>query len=166
MRKFVYLSILSFLLLLNLKTAFAEESAEWGLSSSKYWISTGFLSYHTNRKAGYNEKNTGVGFEYQLNEESGLALGHYRNSVRRQTTYVQYVYTPFRIGNVRIGGAVGLVNGYPLLRDGKFAPALLPVVSTTFKVFDRNVGFNTVYIPSIVPNVDGALAFQFKFALD
>lgn len=161
-----YSFILIVFLLLNSELALAEKIYERPGASSKFWISTGFRSYHSNRQANYNETNTGIGIEYHINDENILALGHYENSIRKQTTYLNYAYTPLKIGNIRIGGAIGIVNGYPLLRNGKFAPVLMPVASTNFRVFDRNVGINTVYIPSIIPNVDGALAFQLKFALD
>lgn len=134
--------------------------------SSKIWVTSGFLSYHPNRKANYNERNTGIGLEYHLNDESALTIGHYRNSVRKDTTYLEYVYTPLKIGNVRLGGAAGVLDGYPYLNHGKYAPVLMPVATVTFRIFDRNVGINAVYIPSLIPRVDSSVAIQFKFAVD
>lgn len=164
--KFHFIVVASIILFfLSSKPVSAEDFQHRSEPGGKFWISTGFLSYHPNRSAHYNERNAGFGAEYHFNDEHALTLGRYKNSVRSQTTYAHYVYTPFRIWNTRLGGAVGLVNGYPMLRDGKFAPVLMPVASTTFRMAGVDFGFNTVYIPSIIPNVDSAIAVQFKVAL-
>lgn len=158
-----YLFIILFLL--HSKLAFAENAQEQTSDKNTVWISTGFLSYHPSRKPDYNEHNTGVAVEYHFDDERALALGHYKNSVRKQSTYLQYVYTPFAIGNIKLGGALGIIDGYPKLRDGKFTPVLLPVASTHFKVLSQNMGLNFVYIPSLIPNTDSSFAVQFKLAV-
>ena len=160
-----WLFVIGFLLALNSKTVLADESQPPSDKNSKLWITTGFFSYHPNREAHYNERNTGIGMEYRFDEDQALALGHYKNSIRRESTYLQYVYTPLKIGNIGLGGAVGIVDGYPRLRHGKFSPVLMPVANMTFKVFGYDAGINAVYIPSIIPNVDGAFAIQFKVGI-
>lgn len=158
-----YLFIILFLF--HSKLAFAENTQKQTSDKNTIWITTGFLSYHPNRNPDYNERNTGIGGEYHFDDERSLALGHYKNSVRKQSTYLQYVYTPVAIGNIKLGGALGIVDGYPKLRDGKFTPVLLPVASTTFKVFGQNMGLNFVYIPSLIPDTDSSFAVQFKLAV-
>jgi hypothetical protein len=75
------------------------------------------------------------------------------------------VYTPLALGPVRAGGAVGLLDGYPALRGGRFSAVVLPVASSTFKLFNQDVGINLTYIPTISRHVDGSLAIQFKLRI-
>jgi hypothetical protein len=128
-------------------------------------IATGFWSYHTSNRSEYNQTNTGVGLEYELDPNWTLAAGHYKNSVERDSTYAQALWTPdvaqAQFGAVRLsaGVAVGLVNGYPELRDGEVAPTLLPVATLMVGPF----GVNLTYIPSVAGRADGAFALQFKY---
>ncbi|HEU4622062.1 MAG TPA: hypothetical protein VFS42_07540 [Burkholderiaceae bacterium] len=125
------------------------------------WVSFGFLSRHDNRHANYNERNDGFGVEYQSSAEHWWSVGHYRNSVRHSSTYLQYGWMPLSFGPVRIGGAVGLVNGYPRLNGGDWTPTLLPVIGVEY----GRVGANIVYIPSVAGQAAGAVAVQFKLRL-
>lgn len=143
--------------------AFAQSSAEPSSSSAvkrddALWVSFGFVSRHDDRKANYNEDNTGFGLEYQSSPEHWWSAGVYRNSVRETSTYLQYGWMPLSIGPVRFGAAAGIVNGYPRLNHGDWAPTLLPVIG--FEV--GRVGANLLYIPSIAGNVAGAVALQVK----
>jgi hypothetical protein len=143
----------------------AEENASLEKEKGQFWLTTGFHSYHFERAPNYNEQNTGLGFEYHFNKTAAVAIGHYDNSVRRSSTYLHFVYTPLGFGPVNFGGAIGLLNGYPMLRNGRFAPVVLPVVRTSFKLFNHDVGVNFAYIPTISNRVDGAVAVQFRLRL-
>ncbi|HEV7620071.1 MAG TPA: hypothetical protein VGO51_18410 [Burkholderiaceae bacterium] len=129
------------------------------------WLTTGFVSHHFKRDAGYNERNTGLGAEMQFNDDTAIAAGIYRNSVRNSSHYLQYVWTPLSLGPLHIGASVGAIDGYPELRNGKIALSLMPVASMNFKVFNHDAGLNFVYIPTIASRVSGALALQLKFRL-
>ena len=125
-------------------------------------ITTGFWSYHESSRGKYNETNTGFGFEYELSPNWTFAAGHYENSVRRDG---QVLWNPDiaqgQWGPVRFsaGIAVGLVNGYPELRNGDVSPTILPVAS----VLIGPVGVNLTYIPSVAGRADGAFALQLKW---
>lgn len=130
------------------------------------WVTSGFVSKHS-RGSDYNENNRGVGFEYTFDASWHLAAGVYDNSLRRTSRYAQAVWSPdatlWRRGDwkARLGAAVGLVDGYPDMRDGRFFPTLLPVASLEW----NRVGVNLTYIPSIAGNVSGAVALQLKLQL-
>jgi hypothetical protein len=142
-----------------------EPSASSSSANGRLWLTTGFFSHHFDREKNYNEQNTGLGIEYSLSRSSALAIGHYDNSVRKPSTYLHFVYTPLELGPFRVGGAVGLLDGYPALRGGRFAPVALPVATSTFKLFNHDVGINLTYIPTISHQVDGAVAIQFKLRI-
>jgi hypothetical protein len=129
------------------------------------WLTSGFLSYHFKRDAGYNEQNTGLGAELYFDDSNVIAAGIYRNSVRRTSHYLQYAWTPLSVGRIRLGAAIGLIDGYPKLRGGKVALSIMPIASYHFKAFDHDAGLNLVYIPTVAPRVDGALALQLKIRL-
>jgi hypothetical protein len=134
-------------------------------ADSQLWLTTGFRSYHFKRSAGYNENNSGIGFEWRFDSKRHISGGVYDNSVRETTHYLHYVWTPLRLGAVRIGGAAGLIDGYPDLNKGKLSFSLIPVATLDFKIFSHDVGLNLVYIPTIAKQVDGSLALQFKVRL-
>lgn len=145
-------------------------SAEPAVSSSpangRLWLTTGFFSHHFNRQKNYNEQNTGLGIEYSFTQSTALAIGHYNNSVHKSSTYLHFIYTPLELGPLQLGGAVGLLDGYPEMRGGRFSPVVLPVGTSTFKLFNHDVGINLTYIPTISRYVDGAVAIQFKLRIN
>ncbi|MEK8024989.1 MAG: hypothetical protein RLY78_1542 [Pseudomonadota bacterium] len=125
------------------------------------WLTSGFLSHHTRHADRYNERNDGLGLEWRLNDDWQVNLGHYRNSVRHGSSYLQLAWTPWQIGDgegprLRLGGSVGLVNGYPTLAGGRWYPTLMPMAGAEW----GRVGLNLVYIPTVDRRVDGAFALQ------
>ena len=156
--------------LLALSAALAASSAVQAAPASnleRVTLTSGFWSYHTSNRSRYNEDNPGFGLEAVVNPNWTIAAGNYRNSVERASTYLQAMWTPdvarTQVGAVRLsaGVAVGLVTGYPELRDGGAFPTLLPVASMTV----GPVGLNLTYIPSVAGRADGAIALQFKYQL-
>lgn len=139
-----------------------QASSDTVKTEKKIWLTSGFLSRHLERDINYNERNTGIGFELQLDETSTISAGLYRNSVRERTHYLQYIWTPLSWRAVRFGAAAGILDGYPELNDGKWALSLIPVVNVNFKLFGHDAGVNLVYIPTIAEKVDGAFAVQMK----
>jgi hypothetical protein len=151
-----------------------------GLLENRLSVTTGFLSHHTAQRhsadhRGWNENNTGIGFEYRLTGNLDLAAGVYKNSVYRTSHYLQLVYTPdfakLHLGPVAIdaGLAVGAADGYPKRNHGRYAPAVLPVVSLTMPLpggmVARSVGLNFTYVPSLTSaGTAGAFAVQAKLS--
>jgi hypothetical protein len=151
-----------------------------GLIENRLSLTTGFLSHHTAKRhsadhRGWNENNTGIGFEYRLNDNLDLAAGVYKNSVYRNSRYLQLVYTPdftqLHLGPVAIdaGVAVGVADGYPKRNHGHCAPAILPVVSVAMPLpggmFARSLGLNFTYVPSLTSaGTAGAFAVQAKLS--
>lgn len=160
------LAAFAFLVFSGTASAAEQDEQEEGGS---FWVTSGFFSKHTSDqfapKGGYNETNTGIGIEYGIDRNWTLAVGTYKNSVYKRSTYIQGVWTPdattYNFGelSLKAGLAVGVVNGYPDQMQGGFFPAVLPVLSAEYK----RVGVNLTYIPSLDGAVDGAVALQLKF---
>lgn len=123
------------------------------------YLTSGFISKHFASNHDYNEFNYGIGSEYHFNDTQSISVGYYKNSVRRDSIYLHYVWQPLKIKDVEIGIAMGVVNGYPDYNGGRFAIAVLPAVS--WMVTDR-IGLNLTYIPT-VKNIEGAVALQVKY---
>jgi hypothetical protein len=128
----------------------------------RLWITSGFLSHHFNRDRDLNENNAGLGSEVQFNRRNAISAGMYRNSLRNQSRYAQYVWTPLAIGDVRLGATVGMVDGYPQLNGGRPTLALMPIASYAFTLLSYAAGINLVYIPTIASRIDGSLSLQLK----
>ena len=120
-------------------------------AQNNLWVTSGFVSKHTHQQEVRNEKNTGLGLEYSLSPTWAISGGFYKNSVYQRSRYLQAVWTPLEAGPVKIGLAMGVVNGYP--NKGYF-PTLLPVLSVGY--------MNMTYIPSVGKSVEGAFALQLK----
>lgn len=130
------------------------------------WVASGFLSYHVRNRDRYRQGNSGIGGEWRFSRQWQLNVGHYNNSVGRDSNYFQVAWMPAIFGNekalrLRAGASLGVVNGYPQARGGGYFPTLVPVVSVEWK----RVGLNVVYIPTVGGRVDGAVALQLKARL-
>lgn len=136
-----------------------------GYTGPQLWLTTGFRSYHFQRSADYNEINNGIGVEWRFNAEQAVVAGTYDNSMRRNSRYLHYVWTPVHIDPLHLGAAAGIINGYPDLNKGKFGFSLIPVASLHFKIFSHDAGLNLVYIPTVTQRIDGSLALQLKIRL-
>jgi len=140
-------------------------------TSGSVWVTTGFVSKHTSQQhapaEGWNENNVGIGIEYAFASNWLIGGGAYKNSVYKTSHYAQFVWSPDLVTwssgdwKVRLGTAVGVVDGYPRMGGGGYFPTLLPVASAQW----RRVGVNLTYVPSIAGNVAGAVALQAKFRL-
>jgi hypothetical protein len=63
-------------------------------------------------RAGFNELNYGTGIETSVSDRSSVAVGWYRNSEYRGSTYVYGRYAVYKKNSWDIGIAVGVVTGY------------------------------------------------------
>lgn len=127
------------------------------------WVTSGFLSHHTQNSNRYNQHNDGLGVEWRWTADWQFNAGHYRNSVRHGSTYAQMGWTPLQTAlpldlRLRAGASVGVINGYSRVRDGGYFATLVPMVT----VETGRIGLNLVYVPTIGKRVDGAFALQLK----
>jgi hypothetical protein len=143
----------------------AGASALAGETPPQLWLDSGFLSHHVQHRGRYNEHNDGLGLEWHFGSgDWQLDAGHYRNSLRQGSNYLQLGWTPLKAElpwrmQARLGASVGAVDGYPSVRHGGWFPTLVPVLSLE----GSRVGVNLVYIPTVGKRVDGAYAVQLKF---
>ena len=121
------------------------------------WINVGGFSRHFARHSGYNESNLGLGVEYRTRAELSYMAGAYDNSVRKTTTYLAVNWQPWSLGPIKLGGTLGVMNGYPSLAKGGTFFAALPMATWEGKRYGVNVGL----IPSM-GKVDGAVIVPFK----
>lgn len=125
------------------------------------WVNLGGFSRHFASNKGYNENNLGLGLEYRTSPEIAYMAGAYYNSVRKTTSYAAVNWQPWQLGAVKLGAALGVMNGYPSLANGGSFFAALPMA--TYE--GRHVGVNFGVVPSI-GKVDGAVILQFKLRLN
>lgn len=141
------------------QTAAPSDPLATALASSRHevWINVGGFSRHFSRNNGYNENNLGLGAEYRTSTELSYMAGAYYNSVRKTTSYVAMNWQPWSLGPIKLGGTLGVMNGYPSLAKGGTFFAALPMATWEGKRYGVNVGI----IPSM-GKVDGAVIVQFK----
>ena len=115
-------------------------------------------SYHTDRSAGYNENNLGVGLEVKLNSTWAVVGGEYKNSFRNISHYYGLAITPFDSGHWHAGILVATVSGYDSSDIHTFQPVIIPLVT-----YERNNwGINSVIAPPLFGR-SGVAGFQLKF---
>lgn len=143
-------------LLLPLVTAIATSCA-----MADVWVNPGFYSYHFQRDQGFNNVNTGLGFEASLSDTYSLTGGFFKNSDRDTSRYLGVYAMPFKAGAFKAGAALGAFDGYPKMRDGGWFPAVVPTVAFEGQKFGLNVSF----IPTIGDKLHGAITFGFKYKI-
>jgi hypothetical protein len=140
----------------------ASPSAQPGTTyQPQIWVNLGGFSRHFASDKGYNENNLGLGLEYRTSAEIAYMAGAYYNSVRKTTSYAAVNWQPWHIGPVKLGAALGVMNGYPSLANGGSFFAALPLAT----VEGRHFGINFGIVPSM-GKVDGAVIVQFKLRLN
>ncbi len=125
------------------------------------WINPGFYSYHLQRDKGFNNVNTGLGFEASLTKTYSVTAGFFHNSDRETSRYVGVYAMPFQVGAFKAGAAIGAFDGYPKMRDGGWFPAIIPTVAYEGPRF----GLNVSVIPTVGDKLHGAVTFQLKYKL-
>jgi hypothetical protein len=141
------------------QTAAPGEPTTMVLEPSRHevWVNVGGFSRHFSRGNGYNENNLGLGVEYRTSAELSFMAGAYDNSVRKTTAYAAVNWQPWSLGSIKLGGTLGVMNGYPSLAKGGTFFAALPMATWEGRRYGVNVGI----IPSM-GKVDGAVIVQFK----
>jgi hypothetical protein len=143
-------------------TAEAPKVAETGNTyKPQFWVNLGGFSRHFSNSKGYNENNLGLGLEYRTSPEIAYMAGAYYNSVYKTTSYAAVNWQPWQLGPVKLGAALGVMNGYPSLANGGSFFAALPLAT----IEGRHFGINLGVIPSM-GKVDGAVIIQFKLRLN
>ena len=121
--------------------------------AGEVWMSSGGVSYHTDRSKGYNERNPGVGLEYRWDTTHSLGAGAYLNSNRNISTLAVYTWTPLGNDVVRFGLLGGLAAGYA----SPVTPLILPAMTVQL----GSVGATVVAWPSIRGG-SGGVGVQFR----
>lgn len=75
--------------------------------------------------------------------------------------YAGLYWQPFTLGSLRLGGILGVINGYPKANNGDWIPFILPVASYEYK----RIGINLTLIPTFRDIVYGSLTLQLKFKI-
>ena len=91
------------------------------------YVSPGGISYHADRRAGYNESNHGVQATWKRDETWALAAGSYANSLHARSYFAAVRATPVSAGFLRFGALAGLVTGYDA-NGGRAIPVFLPAM--------------------------------------
>ncbi|MDO8412969.1 MAG: hypothetical protein Q7S51_04170 [Gallionellaceae bacterium] len=128
---------------------------------SELWLNAGFYSYHFQKNKGFNNRNFGIGGEYQYSTVSSIVVGSSHNSVRHMSHYVGWNWHPIALGPVHFGVVAGGVNGYPGVNNGGWFPVVIPAASIEYK----SIGANLIFIPSFKDKLYGALSLQLKVKL-
>ncbi len=128
---------------------------------SEFWLNPGFYSFHFKKKDQLNSSNFGLGGEYRFSTVSAVAVGGFRNSDWHSSRYVTWVWQPVAAGPVRLGAALGAIDGYPRMGNGGWFPAIVPVASVEYK----RVGANLILIPTYKDKLYGSLSLQVKVKL-
>jgi len=156
-RAIAYPLILVVSVLLWSAIAFMVLSLILGSARADTWISSTVASHHEDRMRGYNERNWGLGIEYEVHRDIRLIGGFYKNSFYDQSKYAGVTYAPFAFLSARFGIVAGAVDGYPM-NGGHFFPMLAPLI--TFE--HRGMGLNIIALPSLGKHT-GVFGFQVKF---
>lgn len=122
------------------------------------WVNVGGFSSHFNSSKNYNENNAGIGVEYRVSPKTSFMAGSYYNSIRHTTTYAAVNWQPYVLAGLKLGVAVGVMDGYPSIEQGGTFFAALPLVTYEGK----KLGINFGIIPDMA-KVNGAFVVQFKF---
>lgn len=125
-------------------------------AKASVWLSPGFLSYHFDRSAGFREDNIGFGAEVNLPRQTMVQAGSYINSDRQRTHYAGGAWSPVELGPLRLGIYAGAFDGYPLMRNGGWFLAALPMLSYR----GERVGANLTVIPNYANKLHGAIVGQ------
>lgn len=76
------------------------------------YVTATLTSYHFDRSKNYNERNYGLGYERQFDENWRGHFGFYENSKYRTTVHAFASYSPWRVGDWRAGVMFGPATGY------------------------------------------------------
>jgi hypothetical protein len=134
-------------------------------SSPQVWLSPGFFSYHFDRDEELREDNTGLGVEVAFAAEHVLTAGSFINSTGQRSRYGAYQWRPLHWHaaglSVRAGVALGVIDGYPRMRDGGAFIGAVPLLAVEGRYF----GVNLTAFPAFDERVESGIAVQFKLRM-
>ncbi len=104
-----------------------------------------FTKHFPSLNSDLNEHNHGFGLEYILRKDVAVTAGSFNNSLRKDTSYVGVIYTPFRVVGLHTGIVLGLdlSGGYNSVNPVK--PIIGALHFTTGN--ESPVGFNIDVLP-------------------
>ncbi|MBI3771433.1 MAG: hypothetical protein HY272_01820 [Gammaproteobacteria bacterium] len=143
--------IIAFMLLLSAPSLMADERA--------LWLNMGGVSWHPGT-SGMNGRNPGIGVELELDKQSFIAAGKYRNSLSQDSHYIVYGWRPYEHGSISGGAFAGVIDGYKW-RDGRMIPMAAPYMM----IKSRCVALNLIFIPKVEKHVASTVALQVKFKI-
>jgi len=131
-------------------------------SASDLWVNAGFYSYHFQEDKGLNNSNPGWGVEYRHSNTGSAMAGVFFNSERKTSHYAGWYWQPLALGQVKFGAVLGVLDGYPRMRNGSWFLAIIPAASIEYE----RIGINVVLVPTYKDRLYGALSFQLKLKVD
>ena len=126
-------------------------------SAADWLISPGGLSIHEDRSAGYRESNPGILIERRDGDHS-IVGGRFRNSFNANSRIAAYRYRAVEYAGFGLGGAIGLVDGYPAGGGGP-RPVATPALSYDY----QRVSILVMAIPPVSKHIEGWTAMAALF---
>lgn len=108
-------------------------------SRADTWLDVTLTSYHFKREPKHNERNYGLGFEYDVEDRWRLIGGFYKNSLWKTSVYAGASYSAWIEGPWRLSFAMGGISGY--------APGMIPIVVPALSYEGSRVGANLFVAP-------------------
>jgi hypothetical protein len=124
-----------------------------------------FTKHFPRSNSDLNEHNRGFGLEYILRQDVAVTAGSFNNSLRKDTSYIGVIYTPFRVVGLHTGVVIGLdlSGGYNSVNPVK--PIIGALHFTTGN--ESSMGFNIDVLPgggNKSGDVYGAAAISMKYS--
>jgi hypothetical protein len=128
-----------------------------------WWVTPGAVSYHFENRDQFNQTHPGLGVEYHFDNTLAVVGGTYKNSNNLWSKYAGVNWTPQALqwGIVKFGATAQVADNYKAARNGKPFAFAAPLIAFEGERFGANL-----YVIPTIRNVTGAVALQFKFALD
>ncbi len=150
--------------------ALAAPAAATASAASPHWtLDVNLASYHTERWARHslNQNNLGLGVTWRASRDWSVSSGFYRNSYRRDSTYMLANWTPLHLPlrggwSLAAGATAGLDSGY---RTDELATE--PVVAAALVQLRAPSGWsvNLTGVPNDGPGRSGFVGAQFSLPL-
>jgi len=158
-------SVLIFTLALLSESSLAGNWGPLDIIESKplheLWLNPGFYSYHFETDRNLDNNNFGLGAEYRYSTVNSVTAGRFHNSDKQISSYAAWYWQPLQLNAFRLGGLIGIIDGYPKAFNGNWFPLILPVASYEYK----NLGINLTVVPTYKDVVHGSISLQLKLRI-
>lgn len=121
-----------------------------GAKAEEMWAVVSGIAIHLDGRDHCNSTTSGLGIE-----KNGYAVGFYRNSNCKWSTYAAKAWLPLRAAGLKLGAIGGAVTGYKT--------SVLPAAGFAAAFEKRDWGFNVILIPPISDSSTGVVWLQTKF---